>query len=129
LTAGRGFSPTIVEARDSVSGVFSERFAGLQERFRKQLGIQEVFIGLASQVNEAREIRKLLYHDGVGHLKREQEPVRGLANHSFQVLSAGKIVIGRVDADRFEDLRIFGKAVRLNRVSANLPRYAYRAGS
>ncbi len=87
--------------------------AGLQERLCEQIGVEEVLVGLPGLLAKTVELRKLLDSDGVGHLQPEQEVVRRLGDHTFQILRAGEGVVGGIDADRLEDLGVFREAVTL----------------
>ena len=87
--------------------------ARLQKRLREQIGVEEVLVGLPGLLPKAVEFRELLDCDGVGHLEAEQEIVRGLGDHAFQILLAGKGVVGGIDADGLEDLGVFRKRVPL----------------
>ena len=91
----------------------ADGFAGLQERLREQIGVEEVLVGLPGLLAETVQLGKLLDRDGVGHLQAEQEVVRRLVDHAFQVLLAGEGVVGGIDADGLEDLGVFRQAVTL----------------
>ena len=91
----------------------ADGLAGLQERLREQVGVEEVLVGLPGLLAETVQLGELLDGDGVGHLQAEQEVVRRLDDHAFQILLAGEGVVGGIDADGLEDLGVFGEAVPL----------------
>jgi hypothetical protein len=88
----------------------ADRFAGLQEALREQVGIKEVFIGLTGPFAEAVELGEFLDGDGVGDLEPEKEVVWSLADHALQVLPAREGVIGGVHTHSLEDLGVLRQA-------------------
>ena len=86
---------------------------GFRNAFTNKVRVEEVLVGLPGLLAKTVELGELLDGDGVRHLQAEQEVVRRLVDHAFEILLAGKGVVGGVDADGLEDLGVFSEAVTL----------------
>lgn len=51
--------------------------------------------------------------DGVRDLEAKAERIRNLFAQALQVLRGGKLVVARIHADGWKDLRVFGQALAL----------------
>lgn len=79
----------------------------------EQVSVQEVLVRFAGAQPEPREIRELLDRDLVRHLEREEEILRHLRDQAVEIAMIGKLVVSGINADGFEDFRIFAQAVPL----------------
>jgi len=87
------------------------RFAGPQETAQKQIGIEEVRVGLSRAVTETRQVGKPPDGDLVGDFERKAEVIRHLRRHALQVGRGRETVIRAIHAHRLERLRVFREAI------------------
>lgn len=89
------------------------RLARFEEGATEQLSVQEVFIRFAGANSKAIEVRKLLQRDFVGDLETKLKIRRNFFSQTSEILVAGKRIVGRINANRLEHLRVFAQAVPL----------------
>src|SRR6185295_5802011 len=97
------------ELNHEQADVLPERLAGLEECGREQVGVQKILVWLPSARPKSWQVREFLNGDLIGHFEREKEIGRHLRGQTFEVSLIRKSVVGGIDANRFEDLRVFGQ--------------------
>jgi hypothetical protein len=103
----------------------ADGLAGLEERAREQLGVEEVGVGLTGLDAETVELGELLDGAGIGDFEAEPEIVGHLPGQSFAILAPREVVVDGVHADGLEHLGVYSsRQPRSNRVLATLPRYS-----
>ena len=97
--------------KEQQAHVLLERLTRFEEGLGEQVGIQEILVGLPGSESETRQVREFLDGDFISHFEGKLKVFRHLRNHPFNVMLIGKLVVGGIDADRIEDLGVFGQAI------------------
>src|SRR5262249_46513247 len=96
--------------KDENSHTRFERIERLKERRSKEVGVEKIFVRLSRAISKSRQLGKSFDRDVVGHLEREQKILRHLRDKAFNLARRWKLVVRAIDANRFEDLRVFREA-------------------